>query len=77
MGALLNESGDMLPPDDLYEACRVMGKYVNHLGDNRWDFSELQGMQPDPVFVYLVNRYLKACALAARSRVAGSCLRPR
>ena len=59
MGALLNESGDMLPPDDLYEACRVAGKYVKHLGGNQWDFSHLLGMEPDPVFVYLVNRYLK------------------
>ena len=24
MGALLNNSGDLLPPGDMYEACRVM-----------------------------------------------------
>ena len=59
MGALLNTSGDMLPPDDLYEACRVFGKYVKHLGANQWDFSALHTMPIDPVFEYLVKRYLK------------------
>jgi hypothetical protein len=59
MGATLNRSGDMLPPEDLYEACRVFAKYVKHDGDNTWDFSALQTMQIDPVFEYLVRRYLK------------------
>ncbi len=59
MGALLNTSGDMLPPDDLYEACRVFARYVKHLGGNRWDFSALHSIPIDPVFEYLVNRYLR------------------
>jgi hypothetical protein len=58
MGRVLNESSDMLPPDELYEACRVMGKYVVHLGDNQWDFSALHTMPIDPVFEFLVKRYL-------------------
>jgi hypothetical protein len=58
MGAVINESGDMLPPDDLYEACRVMAKYVVHLGNNQWDFSQLHSMPIDPEFERLVNRYL-------------------
>ena len=58
MGALLNESGDMLPPDDLYEACRVLGKYVVHLGNNQWDFSQLHSMPIDPEFERLVNSYI-------------------
>jgi hypothetical protein len=59
MGALLNTSGDMLPPDDLYEACRVFAKYVVHKGGNQWDFDALHSMPIDPVFEYLVKRYLK------------------
>ena len=59
MGALLNESGDMLPPEELYEACRVMGKHVVHKGNNEWDFSALHSMPIDAEFSRLVNSYLK------------------
>jgi len=59
MGSHINESGDMLPPDDLYTACRVMAQHVVHLGDNRWDFSRLHTMPIDPVFEHLVKRYLR------------------
>jgi Sulfotransferase family len=58
MGALLNESGDMLPPDDLYEACRVMAKYVVYKGGLEWDFTPLHTMPIDPAFTRLVESYL-------------------
>ncbi len=58
MGALLNESGDMLPPDDLYEACRVMAKYVDYKGGMEWDFTKLHTMPIDPAFTKLVESYL-------------------
>src|SRR5689334_1468855 len=58
MGAVLNESGDMLPPDDLYEACRVMAKYVEYRGGLEWDFSRLHTMPIDPAFTRLVESYL-------------------
>jgi hypothetical protein len=58
MGSLLNESGDMLPPDDLYEACRVMAKYVEYKGGLEWDFSILHTMPIDPAFTRLVESYL-------------------
>jgi Sulfotransferase family len=59
MGSVINESGDMLPPDDLYTACRVMAQYVKHLGGNQWDSSQLHTMPIDPVFEFLVRRYLR------------------
>jgi hypothetical protein len=59
MGSVINESGDMLPPDDLYDACRVMARYVVHLGDNQWDFSQLHAMPIDSAFEFLVKRYLR------------------
>ena len=59
MGAVINESGDMLPPDDLYDACRVMAKYVVHLGNNQWDFSQLHTLPIDSAFEFLVKRYLR------------------
>ena len=58
MGALLNESGDMLPPDDLYEACRVMARYVVYKGGLEWDFAPLHTMPIDPAFTRLVESYL-------------------
>jgi len=58
MGAQLNGSGDLIPPKDLYEACRVMAKYVKHLGGLHWDFSALHTMPIDPEFTRLVESYL-------------------
>jgi hypothetical protein len=58
MGEYLNESGDMLPPEDLYEACRVMAKYVTYKGGLERDFSKLHTMPIDPEFTRLVESYL-------------------
>ncbi len=35
MGAPLNESGDLIPAEDLYEACRVLARYVRHEGGKK------------------------------------------
>ena len=48
MGAELNESGDLIPPGEMYEACRVMARSVKHLGGLNWDFSALHTMPIDP-----------------------------
>jgi hypothetical protein len=58
MGAPLNDAGDLLPPEDMYEACRVMARHVVHLGHNRWDFSRLHTMPIDPAFTRLIESYL-------------------
>lgn len=58
MGEQINESGDMLPPEPLYEACRVIGRHVRHLGGFRWDFSALHTMPIDPAFTRLVEQYI-------------------
>lgn len=58
MGNTLNESGDLIPADDLYEACRVMAKYVKWKGGLEWDFSKLHTMPIDPAFKRLVEQYL-------------------
>ena len=66
MGAELNQSGDLVPADDLYEACRVMSRYVVYLGNMKWDFSKLHTMKIDPAFTRLVESYL-ASVLACDS----------
>ncbi len=60
MGAQLNGSSDLIPPDDLYEACRVMAKHVVHKGGLNWDFSNLHTMPIDPAFTRLVESYLSS-----------------
>jgi len=60
MGAPLNESGDLVPAEDLYEACRVLARFVKHEGGVQWDFSTVLSMAPDPAFVPLVESYLSS-----------------
>jgi len=60
MGQKLNASGDLIPPDAIYEACRILGKHVKWLGDLNWDFSELFTMEIPEEFVRLINRYLES-----------------
>lgn len=58
MGEPLNGSGDLLPPQKMYEACRVFAKYVDFKGGLEWDFSRVLSMNPDPAFVRLIEEYL-------------------
>ncbi len=58
MGAQLNESGDLIPPDDMYEACRVLAHYVEYKGGLEWDFSRLHTMPIDPAFTRLIESFL-------------------
>lgn len=60
MGEPLNASGDLLPPDDMYEACRVMARHVRHRGGTDWDFTALHTMPIDPAFTRLVESYLSS-----------------
>ncbi len=58
MGSPLNKSGDLLPPEPLYEACRIIGPHVRYLGNNQWDFSALHTMPIPEEFIRLVEQYL-------------------
>ncbi len=58
MGAQLNESGDLIPPGDMYEACRVIARYVEYRGGMEWDFSRLHTMPIDPAFTRLIESFL-------------------
>lgn len=70
MGAEVNESGDLVPPEGLYEACRVFARYVTHRGGVQWDFSRVNAMKPDPAFVRLVETYL-ASVLNSKTEMKG------
>lgn len=58
MGTPLNKSWDLIPPEKMYEACRIFGSYVEYKGDLNWDFSRVLSMQPDKEFVRLIEEYL-------------------
>src|SRR4051794_1638209 len=60
MGAPLNKSGDLIPPDDMYEACRVFGQYVQWNGGIEWDWSAVCAMEPPATFIHLIERYLSS-----------------
>lgn len=58
MGAPLNESGDLLPPEDMYEACRVLARHVKWEGGLGWDWNALHTMDIPQEFIDLIQRYL-------------------
>jgi hypothetical protein len=60
MGAQLNGSYDLIPPEELYEACRVMARRIVHRGGLEWDFSRLFEEPIDPEFERLVRSYAKS-----------------
>jgi hypothetical protein len=58
MGSLLNVSGDLLPPEEMYEACRVLARHVQWRGDLEWDWSALHTMDIPDEFMRLIKNYL-------------------
>jgi hypothetical protein len=60
MGNILNASGDLLPPEAMYDACRVMARYVRWQGGLSWDFSALHTMEIPAEFTELLNEYLQS-----------------
>ena len=60
MGASINRSGDLIPPGDMYEACRVLARYVEWKGGVKWDFSKLHTMPIPDEFPKLIHSYLKS-----------------
>ncbi len=58
MGAPLNESGDLIPPEAMYDACRVAAKYIEWKGDLSWDWSKLHTMEIPKEFTDLLDSFL-------------------
>jgi hypothetical protein len=58
MGSQLNDSGDLMPPENLYDACRVLGRRIRYAGDLEWDFAGLQTDTLPSDFTSLVETYL-------------------
>lgn len=58
MGEPLNRSGDLVPPDAMYEACRVAAQYVRWQGDLSWDWTRMLTDDIPSEFTTLINEYL-------------------
>lgn len=58
MGNHLNRSGDLIPPYEMYNACRIMAEHVQWTGDLNWDFSQLHEMEIPLNFKNLIYSYL-------------------
>ena len=72
MGEPLNVSGDLLPPEKMYEACRVFAEYVTYEGNNRWDFSRVNTCEIPAKFKTLIEEYGKKAVPQWMERVADS-----
>jgi hypothetical protein len=59
MGCPQNESGDLLPPQAMYDACRVLAPHVKWKGGLEWDFGALHAMPIPREFEDLLRSFLK------------------
>ena len=59
MGRQLNPSGDKVPGQGMYDACRVMARYVEWNGGLSWNFEPLFSMPVDPGFEGHIRAYLE------------------
>ena len=59
MGNRLNPSGDKIPGQAMYDACRAMARYVEWNGGLSWDFDALFSMPIDPDFERHIGTYLE------------------
>ena len=55
-----NVSGDLLPPEPMYEACRVFARYVTWQGGLSWDWGRALAMDPPREFTQLIEDYLSS-----------------
>ncbi len=58
MGAPLNVSGDLLPPEAMYDACRVFARYVRWRGGLEWNWDQVFDMEIPAEFTSLIETYL-------------------
>jgi len=59
MGSSINPSGDKIPPQKMYDACRVLAQYVDWEGGLSWNFSRLFSEEIPNEFTDLISDYLQ------------------
>ena len=58
MGTPLNVSGDLLPPESMYEACKVLAQSVVWKGGLEWNWDNLSKIEIPLEFTALIEDYL-------------------
>jgi hypothetical protein len=58
MGETLNKSGDLIPPEQMYDACRLMARFIRWNGGLAWDWSALHECEIPGEFVGMIQGYL-------------------
>ncbi len=69
MGEPINRSGDLLPPQPMYDACRVLAQYVQWQGGLAWDFSAPHHGHPRRI--HRADPYLSQDGARKQGRGAG------
>ena len=59
MGSSINPSGDKIPPQKMYDACRVLAQYVDWEGGLSWNFARLFSEEIPNEFTDLISDYLQ------------------
>lgn len=60
MGAPLNASGDLVPPDAMYDACRIFARHVTWRGGSEWDWDAVFAMDIPDEFSEKIHSYLRS-----------------
>lgn len=60
MGKRINVSGDLVPAESMYKACRIIARHIPLRGGLEWDFGPVQTMPIPAEFTRLIKRYLKS-----------------
>jgi hypothetical protein len=68
MGAPLNVTGDLLPSEAMYEACRVFARHVHWRGGLEWDWSAAQALDLPAQFTDLNEHYLSSVRASPAER---------
>jgi len=68
MGEPLNESGDLIPGEEMYDACRILARHVTWQGGWDWDFTRLRSMAMPDEFTRLIHSYLKSVLTSPAER---------
>ena len=70
MGEPLNDSGDLIPANAMYDACRVLAKHVKWHGGLNWDFKALYRDPIPEEFTILIRQFLTT-VLSTQSEHSG------
>jgi len=58
MGDTINRTGEMVPPDPIWECCRLIGPHIQRIDETNWDFSRVFDVEIPTAFKRHLENYL-------------------